>query len=123
MDTTEQAIWDDFLTYSKIYARVKSMLSNGKNVVVVLLDGVAGLGAYETDSFAAVMGVKDELLRNGATLPIANDNLPRMAFIVWKSTDQIDQPEELSTVGFAGRVFDGKCEIKHRWFGGAETQR
>src|SRR5438874_2068722 len=99
------------------------MLSSGKNVVAVLLDGAAGLGAYETDPFAAVMQVKEEMVRQGAPLPIANDNLPRMAFIVWKSTDQIDQPEQLSTAALAGRVFDVNVEVKQRWFDTAKTQR
>lgn len=122
MNELEQAIWNDFVTYSKTYAQVKSMLISGKNVVAVLLDGVIGLGAYETDPLAAVMKVKNEMVGQGAPLPIGDDNLPTISFIVWRSTDQIDQPEQLSTAALAGRVFDGYVEVKKRWFDTAKTQ-
>jgi hypothetical protein len=105
MNESQKAIWDDFMTYSKTVNYVKTLLSQGENVVVVIGDRVTACHPYRdtTAPFEAAMTLQVELVRSGVALPIGNDGLPVFAFLAWNSTDPFDAPHEVDLVALAGR--------------------
>lgn len=110
MTESQQVIWDDFATSSpRTVDRVKTLLNQGENVVVVMSDRVASCYPYRdtTAPIEAAMTLQRELVRQtGVPLPIGNDGHPVFAFLAWKSTDPIDAPSDGGVVGLAGQPTD-----------------
>jgi hypothetical protein len=105
--TDHTALWEDFRASSpKTVDNVKTLLSQGKNVVMVMTDRLAACHPYRdrTTPFEAAMTLEEKLVsQTGVPLSIGAEGLPVFAFLAWRSTDPFDTPSESGVVAMAGR--------------------
>ncbi len=82
----QQAVWDEFaIRYPETRKQVETLLSEGKNVVAVIGNGVAVC----------------------CPLAVSDEGWPRFAFLAWKSSDAVDSPSELASVSWVSRAQRG----------------
>jgi|SRR5438876_6327385 len=107
----QQAVWDEFaIRYPETRKQVETLLSEGKNVVAVIGNGVAVCCPYRktNEPRAVSFALAEELVREtGVPLAVSDEGWPRFAFLAWKSSDAVDSPSELASVFWVSRAQRG----------------
>jgi hypothetical protein len=108
MDQQQEAIWENFMKYKGAYREVERLLK-GRNAVAVFTARHIALGPYDgIDPKPTVELLKQRLETRGASLPIAGDGPPQLAYITWKRTNPITRPTEIAMISFIKEGDAGK---------------